>query len=157
MKACNDCSVTKPLTAFARDKSLSSGRRGKCRACTARADRAYNARLENMARRKEVRQRWRCTPAGRASERRGNNARRYSGNNLLKARVRNKLRYAVKAGKVDREPCCLCDATPAHGHHDDYNKPLDVTWLCGPCHVAYHAGWDALKPTLWWMGPEVAA
>lgn len=33
-------------------------------------------------------------------------------------------------------------------HHDDYSKPLEVTWMCRPCHLSLHrhvkrAGSDA--------------
>lgn len=38
------------------------------------------------------------------------------------------------------EHCEGCDcARTLHGHHDDYAKPMDVIWLCAPCHMARHA------------------
>ena len=34
----------------------------------------------------------------------------------------------------------MCGAANAQGHHEDYAKPLDVTWLCARCHSAVHRG-----------------
>jgi hypothetical protein len=32
-----------------------------------------------------------------------------------------------------------------HAHHDDYDKPLDVRWLCFGCHKATHPVGDEDK------------
>jgi ribosomal protein S27AE len=49
-----------------------------------------------------------------------------------------KVAAAVAAGKLVRQPCEVCGATVAQAHHDDYDKPLEVRWLCKPCHWAHH-------------------
>ena len=48
------------------------------------------------------------------------------------------LRNAIQLGHVKRQPCRDCGKPNAEGHHTDYNKPLDVIWLCRKCHIAEH-------------------
>ena len=55
-------------------------------------------------------------------------------------RARWVLIKAIKRGAVVRpESCSRCRVrcTP-HGHHADYDKPLDVVWVCPLCHKAIH-------------------
>jgi hypothetical protein len=61
--------------------------------------------------------------------------------NPEKAAAHRVLREAVKRGDVARPGACsACGiACKAHGHHDDYAKPLVVRWLCQLCHNAHHA------------------
>lgn len=49
-----------------------------------------------------------------------------------------KVSYAVKTGKLSPYPCEICGKEPAEAHHDDYNKPLDVRWLCKKHHLEWH-------------------
>jgi hypothetical protein len=44
----------------------------------------------------------------------------------------------LRRGKIVREPCSVCAAPIAQMHHSDYSKPLQITWLCRPCHLALH-------------------
>ena len=55
-----------------------------------------------------------------------------------KVRAPDKLRHRVQDGTVIRQPCVSCGAPNAEGHHEDYSRPLDVTWLCGQCHIDLH-------------------
>lgn len=50
----------------------------------------------------------------------------------------NKLHYAVKKGLVIRKPCEICGCEKSQAHHCDYNKPLDVMWLCSKHHAEWH-------------------
>jgi ribosomal protein S27AE len=35
-------------------------------------------------------------------------------------------------------PCIRCGNEKSLAHHEDYDKPLDVMWLCQPCHKQRH-------------------
>lgn len=62
-------------------------------------------------------------------------------------RALNKVTKAIKRGLLIPQPCECCgfagvrkNGTRAvHAHHDDYSKPLEVRWLCRPCHYELHA------------------
>lgn len=58
--------------------------------------------------------------------------------NQAKIKARSKIKHLVRTGQVKRLPCERCGAPNTHAHHDDYGKPLDVRWLCPPCHTAEH-------------------
>jgi hypothetical protein len=41
-------------------------------------------------------------------------------------------------GLLQPMACEQCGDVDAEKHHEDYAKPLDVHWLCRPCHLAEH-------------------
>jgi hypothetical protein len=56
------------------------------------------------------------------------------------------VRAALKSGALVRATRCEdCGGTNKNpkralcGHHEDYAKPLDVVWLCQPCHSLRHS------------------
>ena len=74
------------------------------------------------------------------------NNRKYRHSNPLKAKAHWAINNAVRSGKITRQPCEACGVQPAHAHHDDYSKPLDVRWLCHKHHELHHHGPDDQRP-----------
>jgi hypothetical protein len=69
--------------------------------------------------------------------------REYSDEQKRKANCRSYAHVYLKRGKLTREPCVSCGAERAEMHHADYSKPLEVTWLCRPCHLEHHREQEA--------------
>lgn len=59
--------------------------------------------------------------------------------NPEKRRAHKRVEYAVKVGRLVRQPCEACGDEKVTAHHDDYSKPLEVRWLCRPHHEAADA------------------
>lgn len=57
-----------------------------------------------------------------------------------KVKARSDLNHAVERGDVIRPDACEVCGDPAdtEAHHRDYNKPLEVEWLCRDCHDGRH-------------------
>ncbi|MBV7475363.1 hypothetical protein [Pseudoxanthomonas sp. PXM05] len=56
----------------------------------------------------------------------------------VRALARRMVRSAVERGDLVRKPCEQCQCIPADAHHDDYNHPLSVRWLCKQHHADWH-------------------
>jgi len=46
--------------------------------------------------------------------------------------------YALRNGSLVPENCVVCGSEKSVAHHEDYDKPLDVVWLCQIHHKARH-------------------
>lgn len=46
---------------------------------------------------------------------------------------------ALKSKKIVKDPiCAFCTKKSSVAHHPDYSKPLEVMWVCRPCHAKLH-------------------
>jgi hypothetical protein len=60
---------------------------------------------------------------------------RFHQRDKAKVRARNLVRKAVDRGDLVKEPCERCGSSKRiQAHHPSYDKPLEVVWLCEPCH-----------------------
>lgn len=50
---------------------------------------------------------------------------------------------AQQHGFLVAEPCQRCGKDNAEKHHEDYEKPLEVVWLCRRCHAHVHMKSDS--------------
>ena len=55
--------------------------------------------------------------------------------NKKQGRAHKAVFDAINRGDLKRKPCEVCESEQVQGHHDDYDKPLDVRWLCQIHHM----------------------
>jgi hypothetical protein len=72
-------------------------------------------------------------------------AKEHYNNNLHKYQAKSKVRRALETGKLIKpDKCSYCKIpnviSRLHGHHESYEKPLEVIWLCPSCHYKLHKG-----------------
>jgi len=54
------------------------------------------------------------------------------------AKAHNAVATAINNGKLIPQNCEICGKGKVEAHHDDYNKPLEVRWLCKSHHKLLH-------------------
>lgn len=135
-KECFKCNKEKPLDMFYKHSAMTDGHLGKCKECT-KSD-ATNHRWNNIDKiRAYDRER------GYLSHRIEANTsymRKYRQKFPLKYKAHIAVSGAVNSSKLVKPSTCEeCNSKgQIEGHHHDYNKPLDVTWLCSSCHSCLH-------------------
>lgn len=140
---CAKCENEKEPTEFyANDRTCKECRKAKVRANRAKKIeyyREYDRKRANRPDRVEARKEYAQTDEGIAA---GNRAKkRWTEKNKKKRWVANCVNNAIRDGALIKpKECSKCRKTKCRieGHHNDYDRPLDVTWLCSACHRAWH-------------------
>lgn len=73
-------------------------------------------------------------------EKHQNNSTNWKRKNPLKSKAHQYVLWAIRLGVLKKpDECRVCrKKIKLEGHHDDYNKPLEVKWLCRLCHMHIH-------------------
>jgi hypothetical protein len=66
---------------------------------------------------------------------------------LFHQRARRQVMLARESGRLVSGPCEVCGDTYSLAHHEDYNEPLAVRYLCYTHHVRYHVQLKSGKVT----------
>ena len=133
LKQCFKCLEVKILSDFYKHGRMIDGHVNKCKECSKKD--ASKHRGENLSK-------------IRANDRlRGNRARKgylseYRNNNPNVHKAHYTLNNALRSGKITKPTSCeACglEHDRLNGHHHDYLKRLDVSWLCEACHHQWHS------------------
>ena len=134
MKECFKCKTVKPLSDFYKHSKMADGHVNKCKECNKNDVTEHrNKNLEKIreydrARGKESKRIKATTEITRAW--RAEDSRRNVAHSLVAKAIRN--------GTLVRQPCVRCAEAKSLAHHEDYDHPLVVMWLCQACHKQRH-------------------
>lgn len=68
-------------------------------------------------------------------------SKEYRVKNRHKTRAKSAVANRIRAGKLGRPKLCsICNKGNCRivGHHDDYDKPYQIKWVCDSCHKKIH-------------------
>lgn len=141
LRLCKQCRFVKPVEHFY------VSNQSRCKECVkagVRANRAekidyyraYDKFRANEPQRVAARFEYIRTEAGKASHQKACNL--WAERHPEKRKASHIVGRALRDGKIKRQPCWVC-GEKAHAHHPDYDRPLDVVWLCPLHHKQAHA------------------
>lgn len=149
MQTCKTCGAEKPATDFYQYDGRPMSTCKECVKFKVRANRAANIdryreydrqrafRPDRVAARKAYQEQVKRDPVKAAEG--GKTSKAWRVRNPPKRNAQIAAGNAVRDGRLEKQPCVRCGATERiQAHHEDYSKPLDVMWLCRPCHGIRH-------------------
>lgn len=148
-KSCICCGELKPLTEYYKHPKMADGHLGKCKECqkaSARGNRAkkveyyrdYDRSRNTLPHRVECRKAYNKTERGKSvhSKACSNYICKHPQARAAHVIVGNAVRDGILIRPQAYESCGSIGRI--EGHHDDYTKPLSVTWFCVTCHKEWH-------------------
>jgi hypothetical protein len=150
MRKCRLCKVVKPLDDFYAHPQMIEGHDSKCKECAKAIVHAAKARRPEYYKEYD---RDRAMLPHRVLARTEYQKTENGKQSLSKSHKKYKIKYpdrnfavtslnnAVRDGKISKPfNCSVCnqDRIRIHGHHNDYSKPFEVTWMCHRCHMEWH-------------------
>lgn len=132
MKTCFKCGENKPLTEYYKHGQMKDGHLNKCKTCTKKDVHVH--RHESPSRERIL-----AYDRARGNRQDKGYSQEYNAKYPKKYKAHSLVGYAVKTKKLFHEPCEICGKEKTHAHHDDYDKPLNVRWLCAEHHRQWHA------------------
>jgi len=149
LKRCISCKVEKALSEFYAHPQMKDGHAGRCKECSRRGIaesrrnriedvREYDRKRGSLPHRLAAIKAYQKSEVGKAAAKRAKE--RWEIRHREKRRAQWALSNAVRDGRLVRAKYCerCSDTKRIEGHHPDYSKPLEVQWLCDPCHKAVH-------------------
>ncbi len=134
MKLCKQCGGEFPLSLFPKSKPGKDGHKNQCKGCVKK--RLVKYFKENKDRIQAVTKVYRSTEQGKSASYKGHQKQKLKFPEKIKARQR--VNDYLRRGKGEKFPCCICGNIKSQGHHENYDKPLNVIWLCPKHHTAAH-------------------
>ena len=133
-KSCFKCNAVKPLEDFYKHPQMPDGHVNKCKECN---------KNDVTANRNKNIEKYRAYDRDRSKEPERVKAnteitRAWRAEDLRRQVAHSQVSRAIRNGGLVRQPCCRCGEAKTVAHHEDYDKPLEVVWLCQPCHKQRH-------------------
>ena len=138
MKKCTNCRLSKPLSDFYRQKKGLSERQWWCKSCSNEYHKKYSK--ENRASLNRNARKWLEANKEKYLELQRIGQRIYTGKYPKKIKAHSAIHSALDSGKLAKLACEVCGNFISEAHHHDYNKPLDVWWLCKEHHILADKG-----------------
>lgn len=147
MKTCFKCKEEKPFTDFYVHKEMGDGYLGKCKICT-KKDVRENEILKYDKYREYKRLYMHRDNVSKKVKEYNSRPDRIKANSLTKKNwaTRNRRKSAahiifgnwMRYNKDKKTPCIKCGNNRSQGHHENYDYPLSVVWLCSKHHAERH-------------------
>ena len=137
-KQCFKCGRILDIEEFYPHKQMKDGHLNKCKDCT-RADSTRRLR-EHPDKVKEYEQKRSKTPERKALA--AMYLKKYRAEHPDRTKMNTRVKRAIERGEIIKPNYCqICGKTcKPYAHHHDYNKPLDVIFVCQSCHKKIHCG-----------------